>query len=303
MDFADGILNELAEVEAFETWRRRKAMPECRIDPPCPLDPGDARKLALLRAEILNVGIGASVIASLANAGESRLFPGLSTANVLALLPGHSTAFEADIYELSGKAQFFAIVQLVQALLARLSLAHSISKAFAGRSGAPAEENFCPVGVTADSWRRVCKAAIEAHTAIAETMTSSGHMCPAAVEASTLELLRSASLGGWPCISREGYLSIPGWAERRVERRVNVGLPAKVTFGPARFPAIIENATPTGLGLTSSLTVKVGAEIGVHLPDGRLVIGIIRWVNSGKLGVRLIEPLSLDDPLLSGEAV
>jgi hypothetical protein len=303
MDFADGILGELAEVEAFETWRRLKTMPEHRLDPLCALDPSDARKLALLRAEILHVGMGASVIASLANAGESRLFPGLSTANVLALVPGHSTAFEADIYELSGKAQFFAIVQLMQALLARLSLAHSLSKAFAGRSGGPAEESFCPLGVTADSWRRVCKAAIEAHKAIAEIMSNSGHVCPAAVEASTLELLRSASLGGWPCISREGYLSIPGWAERRIERRVNVGWPAKVTFGPARFPAIIENATATGLGLTSSLVVKVGAEIGVQLPDGRFVIGIIRWVNSGKLGVRLMEPLSPDDPLLSGDSV
>jgi hypothetical protein len=300
MDFAEGILTDLAEADAFDQWRRVQSMPGERAQLPCPAEPGDVRRLALLRAEILNVGMGASVIASLANAAESMVFQELSVANVFALVPGQSTTFESDIFELSGKAHFFEIAQHVQGFLARLSLARSLSKAFAERSGGSARESFCPLAVIADSWRRVCRAAIAAHSAIAESMHTSGHIGTAAVEHSTLELLRSASLGGWPCISREGYLSIPGWAERRVERRISVGLPVGISLGAARFPGIIENATPTGLGLSCSLTVEAGAEIGVQISDGRSLVGIVQWGKSGKLGVRLTEPLSPDDLLLTG---
>jgi hypothetical protein len=300
MNFGEGILADLAEADAFDQWRRVQPRPGERSQLPCPAEPGDVRRLALLRAEILNVGMGASVIASLANAAESLAFQELSVANVFTLVPGQSATFESDIFELSGKAHFFEIVQHVQGFLARLSLARSLSKAFAENTGSSAQESFCPLAVIADCWRRVCRAAIAAHSAIAESMHTSGHIGTAAVELSTLELLRSASLGGWPCISREGYLSIPGWAERRVERRISVGLPVGISLGAARFPGIIENVTPTGLGLSCSMTVEAGAEVVVQISDGRSLVGTVQWGKSGKLGVRLTEPLSPDDLLLTG---
>jgi hypothetical protein len=129
-------------------------------------------------------------------------------------------------------------------------------------------------------------------------MAAAGHVYPADGEAGTLELVRMASQGGWPCITRTGQVSIPGWAERRDEQRVALNVPVSVTSGPANFPAIVENATVAGLGLASAVGVKEGAELSVHLPDGRTVTGLVRWARSGKLGVRLLKPLQSEDPLL-----
>jgi hypothetical protein len=298
MDYAEDLLRELAQAEAFDQWRRGAAsLARTEIAQLC-LEPSEARKLALFRTEALNVGTVASVVASVANALESRCFPQLAPTSIGLFVPSCSALFEADIQGLSENGQMFTIVQLTQRLLAQMLMAQKLSSAFLASADQGSEDRFCPIDVVADSWRRVCESSLGVHKAIADCMAAAGHICPAEVEAGTLELLRVASQGGWPCITRTGQVSIPGWAERRVEQRVELHVPVSISYGPARFPAIVENATAAGLGLASAVGVKEGADLEIHLPDGRTVTGVVRWARSGKIGVRLQRPLQADDPLL-----
>jgi hypothetical protein len=299
MNYAIDILSELAEAEAFEKWRKQEALPSHLQETLPILEPQLARKLALLRAEVLNVGVVASVVASIANAIESGTIPQLSATNLVAFTPAFSSPFEAEIHDLSGCAQLFTVVQVTQVLLAHMYLGKKLASAFLASTQENDSEVFCPIDIVADSWRRICRTSLKLHQEIAECMARSGHVCPAEFEANSLELLRAASLGGWPCISECGQVSIPGWAERRVEPRITLQLVAAVVFGPARVPAIIENATSRGLGLAVAVGLPVGAQIEVHLPNQRMLPGIVRWTKSGKVGVRLITPLSWNDPLFT----
>jgi hypothetical protein len=299
MNYAEDLLSELAQAEAFDQWRRGPlSAARDEIAVPC-LEPSEARKLALFRAEALNVGTVASVVASVANALESGIFPQLASASLGTFVPSYSPFFEADIHELSGNGKLFAIVQLTQGLLAHMLLAQRLSSAFLASADQRHDDRFCPIDVVADSWRRVCSASLKVHQAVSDCMAAAGHACPVDIETGTLELLRIASQGGWPCITRTGQVSIPGWAERRVEARMELNVPVSVSSGPARFPAILENATAAGLGLASEVGIREESELQVDLPDGRTLTGVVRWARSGKLGVRLLTRLSAKDPLLS----
>jgi len=73
---------------------------------------------------------------------------------------------------------------------------------------------------------------------------------------------------------------------------------ATVSVGTAEILAKLENVTTLGLGLASQARLKAQTELTINLPDGRSLIGYVCWAESGKFGVRLLEPLALDDPLL-----
>lgn len=75
-------------------------------------------------------------------------------------------------------------------------------------------------------------------------------------------------------------------------------MPVSVSSGSASFPAILENATAAGLGLAAAVGVREGSELQVQMPDGRTLTGVVRWVRFGKVGVRLLTPMSAADPLL-----
>ncbi len=298
MNYAEDLLTELAQAEAFDQWRRGSASAaRTEISMTC-LEPSEVRELALLRAETLNIGIVASVVASVANALESGTFPQLASTSIGTFVPNQSSLFEAVIHGLSANTQLSAIVQLTQSLMTHMLLAQRLSSAFLASADKNRDEKFCPIDIVADSWRRVCSASLKVHQSVTDCMAEAGHECPVEVDAGTLELLRIASHGGWPCITCTGQISIPGWAERRVEARVELHVPVSVSSGPASFPAILENATAAGLGLAAAVGVREGSELQVHLPDGRTLTGVVRWVRSGKLGVRLLTPMSAADPLL-----
>ena len=298
MIYAEDLLTDLAQAEAFDQWRRGSVSAARTEIPKLRLEPSELHELALLRTETLNIGIVTSVVASVANALESGTFPQLSSASIGTFVPNQSSFFEVVIHRLSANTQLSAIAQLTQSLMTHMLLAQGLSSAFLASADQGRADRFCPIDVVADCWRRVCSASLKVHQSVTDCMAEAGHICPFEVDAGTLELLRIASHGGWPCITCAGQISIPGWAERRAEARVELNVPVSVSSGPASFPAILENATAAGLGLAAAVGVREGSELQVHMPDGRTLTGVVRWVRSGKVGVRLLTPMSAADPLL-----
>jgi hypothetical protein len=298
MTFAESILSELAEADAVEKWRAIQDGTLIPAQATRQLTSTNARMLALLRTELLHVGTVTCVVSSIMNAIEGKIFEQIKTEHARSFTPGFSSSFIEHIDKLNEQTQFFELGQTVQILMSHLSMAKNLMKAYVAASDCEGSELVLSCEVVADSWRRVCRATLRVHEILTEDMRQGGYTCPEAVEADTLNLLRSSERGGWPCITRKGQISIPGWAERRVEPRTELNVRIQISKGPARFPATIKNATTIGFGIDSAIGVANREVIVIHLDDGRDLLAMVCWGKDGMFGVRLYEPLESDDWLL-----
>jgi hypothetical protein len=257
-----------------------------------------ARRLALVRAELLQVGIVASLIASLTNALSRGAHPHINPQTLSPFVPAFSPSFATGIQELSAAPQFFPVQQAWQALSAHLAMAQRLTQTYLAAGSRGRADDLCPVAILADAWSRVCGLIADTHGRIAAIMSQAGHAADMAGESRTLALLQAAARGGWPCLTRDGELTIPGWAERRVGERIRVRLPASIAIANREFAASLFDVSSTGLGLESALEIEPGTPIAVRLPDGRKLFGLVQWHRSGRTGVKLSHRLTDTDPLL-----
>ena len=295
MTFAEGILSELAEADAFARWRNAAAS----IDLQAELAGTDLRMLALVRAENLQVAPVTSVVTSLVNAIESGLFPQIPVASIKLFVPIYSPAFIAAVEKLSQHPDLLRTSQLWQALSGALSLAQRLTATVGLQANTLEREDICDVEIIADAWRRVCTASEALHEDIATMMACAGQLCDQTAEAGPLRLLKLASLGGWPCLDRTGHITIPGVAERRAEARHIVDRPVEVSTDSGSFAAVLSNATAIGLGLEAAVALQAGTEVTVWISEECGLVGVVRWCKGGRIGVRLLEPLLPDDPLFA----
>ena len=293
--YEQNLLEELAEAEVVQQWRHRCSSTAAPLQS---LDPAALHSLGLVRSELAHVGTIVSIVTGLANAIESGLFGHIRPHSVGSFSPTFSATFLDLLGELARQPQLSEIAQLWQALRARLALALSLRQNFISSSDQPECSVICPIEIVADSWRRVCSATLDLHSRIASEVAVGRPAFFSEREEQTLSLVRTAARGGWPCMGRDGQISIPDWAERRTEQRRTVNLNAAISIGSVKYPVILENVTTLGFGLASSMWFKPLSEVTVELPDGRCMIAYVRWAQNGKVGVRLLEPLDLNDPLL-----
>lgn len=289
--YEQNLLEALAEADIVQRWRQPQYLPD-----ESKFNPASVHLLELLRSELVQVGIIVSIVTSLANALESHIFPHIKPQSLNSFAPAYSATFVATVEDFALDPQYTELARVWQLLRAHLALARSLYQNFISEFAQPDESAICPIEIVADSWRRVCSATLDLHASLSAKMPLD---CDALGDEQTLSLLRSSARGGWPCIARDGQISIPNWAEQRTEERRTINIKATVSAGSAKTPVILQNVTTLGFGLACSVSFKPLSELIIDLPDGRAVVAYVRWAQSGKVGVRLLEPLSLDDPLLA----
>jgi CheY-like chemotaxis protein len=60
----------------------------------------------------------------------------------------------------------------------------------------------------------------------------------------------------------------------------------------------LENVSASGMGFLCQSDLPHSGAVQVQLPDGRLLSAVVCWVGNGRIGVKLVERLQQDDPLL-----
>lgn len=283
VDGFQGLLAELAQIEA-----RTIAAAEGQSGAGGNQQVG--RIAAQLLGELLNAAPLVTVATAIANAveaGHTRL-----QRRAIAIYAPVRTASPHKLVErmLDTDADL-DVCSTLQNYCARLSFAVRMSRA--GDDGIITVPEV-DIEILADAWRRAAGAAtdaIEALAAIAKASPDS-RLLPA------LSLLQLAESGETPCIEADGRVTIPGWAERRREKRVSVQLAATAQIGRQIVPAMIRDVSPSGLGLQCTYQGAPEERITVRLPGDRQMSGTIAWADGQRIGMMLDQRLEAGDPLL-----
>ena len=110
-------------------------------------------------------------------------------------------------------------------------------------------------------------------------------------------LVKTARYGGTPCVRSDGHVLIPGWLDRRRDRRVPVGISVMIECTRGRVRSVLNDLSITGLGLTSCPSVAIGSELSVEMPNGRILTGLVAWSTGSNVGISFREPLAEADPV------
>lgn len=90
--------------------------------------------------------------------------------------------------------------------------------------------------------------------------------------------------------------------ERRREPRYAVHIAARLHAGGRAQDTVIDDLSRGGAGLDGAIGIYANDPVEIELPDGRRLPGLVAWWLTGSCGVRFLEPLAADDPLLAGLA-
>lgn len=289
------IENLAQDLKDYETARARRRQP----DAPAPAAGSalrHARALGLLRAEALRVAAMLAASTSLANAAARRP-GGYRPMAAPIFMPAFAGAMEAPMAVLAEADTFFELQQHWLAATAKLAFARELATARAAEANRSADQVCIRADIEADAWCRACSVLIVLLEALARHMRDLGVTVTPPHEAQALALLADAAAGRSPCLEADGSFSLPGWAERRRQRRRSFVQAIEISVGSLRLPATSEDLSAAGMQISAGLLLPVGSRLVIHLHTGRRLEATVLWSDGGKAGLAFQQPLSDQDPL------
>lgn len=294
MDYGQIIAQDLAEAEAFADWKSHVA-------PLASMASSDtARNLSLLRQELMHLAAMINFNASVAN--WLVWHPGRDIeVHHRSFKPAVSTVAGDAIRAIAGRDGCNDVLHNWQSFSARLNFAIEFAATIVPTGLAD------PVGMAArellsDVWRRACAALLDVQICLASSVASRQFAHDAEREGKMLEALQLCADGGWPCITPEGHLQVPGWADRRRAHRISVSGRALLVSQGKRISGALLDATPYGLKIAVDGDVAEGADVTVILPNQMQHAATVVWARDLRVGVRLGTPLDIDALLAQGGA-
>lgn len=250
--------------------------------------------LLRLQNELQHLAVLVCVMASAANALENGNDNHSLTAVLTDFCPKHPFDATSKLDELSDFDDVDQVADQLQDFQARLSFAQMLTTHLGTKFAQDAAPKLGDIEILADAWHRTSTSLLSALTNL-----NAGPLGTEQADNRMLVLgfLKNCIGGGTPCLTAEGQLEIPGWAERRNATRVAVKKTARASTGDSFFEVSILNASTVGLGLTGN--AESGQHTTVVFDDGRQVSGTVKWSEDGRFGLQLDQPLAKSDALLA----
>ncbi|HMN36667.1 MAG TPA: hypothetical protein PKD49_03010 [Hyphomicrobium sp.] len=262
--------------------------------------------LGALRAilvEIEEASVYVAITASIASALHRGRAPALTVKHLKGYLPSNPQVYRRHIDTVLAAALSPYVILPLQAYHARLGYALRLTNAIADAGPAPsATIRTAEFDNLQDAWRHVCGTALAAISVVRELMASVRYSRPPVNNEHAEALLRSAKDGGQPCVTDEGTMRMPMWAESRLHARQVTQLRARLLLLDGEKSAIVDNASRTGIGLSGVTGLVPGTALTILLDTGEEILGKIMWSRGERAGVRLDAMLAADHPLLGGVA-
>jgi hypothetical protein len=294
---ADGNLDEVrALVAALQTWEDVET--DRSLQNTHSENLNIAKLAALLHRELTNISILTAVTASIANALERGTVPDLQQSAISDFCPVYTSGFETISQRLLSECQDAAICEAIRIFVVRLTLAKQLSQISSSQTATRETGTCAGRDIVSDAWRRTCAAALQLNHVIEDILACTGGWHIANSEQRLTEVLEKAEAGETPCIGAGGHIEIPGWAERRREKRYKSNWPAVATIGGRSTEVSIQDASRCGLGMTGS--AEIGQNVTLTFPEGRKISGSVVWSHGGRFGLRLDLPLPPSHVLLAG---
>ncbi|MEQ1652742.1 MAG: PilZ domain-containing protein [Hyphomicrobium sp.] len=122
--------------------------------------------------------------------------------------------------------------------------------------------------------------------------------CYVANNATILTFLDSALSGTSGLVSAHGEIAFPRLAQRRHTVRVALKHDCVIRFATEKILAQVIDVSSQGVGLSCARHLPEDQSITIELDNGRQLMANVVWQNSGRAGLKLLEPLGNNDPLL-----
>lgn len=258
---------------------QRQALERCLLD-----EFYAAAKLLVALTSILNARAAARRLQSIASVAA---FMGPEPVIFSAVAAGSAARF--DRVELTANLQEF---------YARLSFARALGPWALDAGGNDAPISF-ELRQLIDVWQRVCSAA----NVVCHQLYDIENNAPQSRRdqlVSIHEMIKSAQHGASPCVRLDGTIFVPGWLDERRQPRRLLGWPVWLEVAKTCEAAILKDVSTGGVGLESCQARAIGTAINVHLPSARVLQAVVTWSQAGRLGAKFLQPLTLDDPVLTG---
>lgn len=113
-------------------------------------------------------------------------------------------------------------------------------------------------------------------------------------------LLQDVMMGGSPCVTPDGEISLPDLPQRRQSARRTVCQPCQLTYNHVTHQAFVRDVSPGGFGLERVPHLVPKTVVQIELPSGRRFTGVVAWCSGASAGIRFTRALLPNDPLLVG---
>lgn len=257
-----------------------------------------SEQLRLLEAaiveEMLNAAMLTAVTTSIVNALRCS-YPACSFQMASCYLPPQPKLFPQAILELSMSTATHATAMRLSTWYDRLRLLRDLLNTVVRLSQLDDRPLHLDVAATACSWQELAADA----RSIIEDIALSGRACTEAEErlGSVADLLERASAGGTPCLSINGNVELPTWAERRSRSRSVRNMRVTLYIGDGIQSAAVLDVSDQGLGVLGLRDVYVGQPVRLMTRPGACIEGRVVWVNDARCGIELAEPLPANSQL------
>ncbi len=145
-------------------------------------------------------------------------------------------------------------------------------------------------------WGVICERALELIQDMRAAMPlEEGRAGPLAPAIATERLLAAAALGASPCVNGNGTIAIPGWIERRSERRHRLRLNCGLRIQRKVWQMKTVDISRQGAGLAGSPQLQPGMRASLVIGRSPEINGVVVWQVADRLGLRFDVPLSIAD--------
>jgi hypothetical protein len=289
MDFSS-IIDDIRE------WEGQESLPE--YDQEKRFSPGSrGALLTRLWIDLAHAAVPISVMSSIANHIGCNPSPRLSPQDLLDFCYINSGTFSDPVSVLIGYAPTTSVAVGLMNCNSRLALAKILTQRLKYEVGVDRDESRnVALEVHSDAWRRICEAILSTMDDIERYLKQSNEP----VEAAALDcckwasaLLRRAAEGRSPCVNEQGLIEVPTWAERRIDKREVINVPARIHVGDKHEDVSVIDISKNGIGLSGD--VRLGDNVTVELAGGLKCSGVVKWRKDGRFGLQLAQPMDVCD--------
>ncbi len=200
----------------------------------------------------------------------------------------------------SDQAVPLEILNRLHSLTLRLDVARDLTLRQCAAAEASAPLDPVAVEELAGFWGIICEGTME----LLQDMRSSPLLEQPSRDLSSIapsaeRLLAAAALGASPCVSVHGAIQIPGWIERRSERRHRLRLPCELRIPGRVWQLRTVDISRHGAGIAGSPALDAGCRATLVIAGTSEIGGVLVWRTADRLGFRFDQPLSIAD--LGGE--
>lgn len=155
------------------------------------------------------------------------------------------------------------------------------------------------LSVLAQAWRELCYAARLAIDSLHALNAEDARVRVEVKQTTISEILIGAQDGGHPCVSPDGSVVVPFWAERRHLSRSRISLQAYFLVSDSIQRVSVVDATESGLGVVGLKGATEGMQVALIVKPGHMIDATIRWVTKDRCGISLAQPLPDSSPFLT----